>query len=544
MFGQKIFIGFLIFDIFGKISAILHKINGAFDENEALHKEFDHRTMHDDIRSLVGNILFKIQSTSCIGLITDSIYQKEVYMHQFIQSIDGRMLLIMSIKDSEAFDEKPTKKMESMLVSMKARNCKFYMILVTNGIQMVNFLRYSDSKRLLNTEANFIMLHDYRLFVPDLHYIWKRIVNVIFIRKCDVKHSNWYELSTVPFPASINEVYVSRIVNYWTMNHYRWKKTLFNDKAHQSLNGVVLNVAILPHTPSVFRHLGSDNRTVKYSGVEIGLVNTLSKIMKFSINFYEPQDAETEKWGHRTEYGNFTGLLGEMDTARADIALGNLHYTIYHLDVMDLSLPYNTECLTFLTPESLTDNSWHTLILPFSLGMWTGVLVSLFCVGMVFFLFSNIYYFFTTKNKPSVQTKPVKPKSLIIRDLFDDLSTCILYTYSMLLVVSLPKLPVRWAVRVLTGWWLLYCVLVVVAYRASLTAILANPQPRVTIDTLEGLAESSLKCGAWGEESKSFFTLSPDQVSQKIGTKLEHVDDTDEAVSYMLKIFYFFPKII
>lgn len=55
-----------------------------------------------------------------------------------------------------------------------------------------------------------------------------------------------------------------------------------------------------------------------------------------------------------------------------------------------------------------------------------------------------------------------------------------LYTYSMLLLVSLPKLPTGWSLRMLTGWYWLYCLLLVVAYRASMTAILARPNPRYT----------------------------------------------------------------
>lgn len=62
--------------------------------------------------------------------------------------------------------------------------------------------------------------------------------------------------------------------------------------------------------------------------------------------------------------------------------------------------------------------------------------------------------------------------------LFEELTNSIMYTYGMLLVVSLPKLPPGWSIRLLTGWYWLYCVLVVVAYRASMTAILANPAPR------------------------------------------------------------------
>lgn len=87
--------------------------------------------------------------------------------------------------------------------------------------------------------------------------------------------------------------------------------------------------------------------------------------MEFIPVLYEPSNAKKEQWGRKYLNGSFTGLLGEMVLGKSDIALGNLHYTPYHLQLTDLSIPYISQCLTFLTPESLTDNSWKTLILPF-----------------------------------------------------------------------------------------------------------------------------------------------------------------------------------
>lgn len=74
-------------------------------------------------------------------------------------------------------------------------------------------------------------------------------------------------------------------------------------------------------------------------------------------------------WGRKQPGGKYTGLIGEMVSNNADIALGDLYYTSYVLELMDLTVPYNTECLTFLTPESSSDNSWKTLILPFKLNV-------------------------------------------------------------------------------------------------------------------------------------------------------------------------------
>lgn len=53
---------------------------------------------------------------------------------------------------------------------------------------------------------------------------------------------------------------------------------------------------------------------------------------------------------------------------------------------------------------------------------------------------------------------------------------------------------------------------------------------RVTIDTLEQLAQSSIACGGWGEQQREFFLTSLDSAGQKVGRKFEVVSDTDAAV--------------
>lgn len=207
-----------------------------------------------------------------------------------------------------------------------------------------------------------------------------------------------------------------------------------------------------------------------------------------------------------------------MSLAEADVALGDMHNSPLNLQIMDLSIPYEVECLTFITPEFLSDNSWKTLISPFSPGMWLGVLISLALAGIVFFALSNVYEFIVDKATGTNE-----------RDFFDPLSSCILYTYSMILLVSLPRLPIRWSVRVLTGWYWIYCVLVVVAYRAALTSILANPQARLTIDSLGVLAKSNLISGASGD-NMNLFTQSLDEDAQKVGLKIENVNNTNDVV--------------
>lgn len=497
-----------------EISAIFRSLHA--DESskyKAIVEEVEITDMRDDVRSLVAKILLRESEKSTVCYILDSLYADNLITPLFSENI----IFILKIADTDVFNDETDVKKLQVLNAMKDASCDFYTILITNGIQMINFLTFVDYNRLLNTHAKFIFLHDYRLFTPDLHFIWKRLINVIFIRKYDTKshRRHWYELSTVPFPMPIQDVFVSRVVNFWiTPDQFLKKKELFDENKSQQLDGNLLNAVVFPHSPAIMKL--NENETT-YTGLEIDLIRTMGEKMNFKVNFYESDDSDVEKWGKENEVGNYSGLLGEMNAGKADFALADLFYTMHHLNVMDLSLPYSFECLTFLTPEVLTDNSWKTLILPFALEMWIGILVSLICIIIIFFFFSNFYAFINSEN-------------IAKRDMFDDFAACIIYSYSMILVVSTPDLPKRWSVRVLTGWWWIYCVLIVTAYRASLTSILANPQPKLTIDTLEMLASSKLKCGAWGTQNRDFFINSDDDVARKVGDKMEEINEAEDGV--------------
>lgn len=91
----------------------------------------------------------------------------------------------------------------------------------------------------------------------------------------------------------------------------------------------------------------------------------ISKAMNFKPKYYMPDNITLEKWGINEDNQTHVGLVGEAIQGKAAFYLGDLHYTLHHLNYFDLTIPYNTECLTFLTPESLTKNSWKLLILPF-----------------------------------------------------------------------------------------------------------------------------------------------------------------------------------
>ncbi|XP_053692395.1 uncharacterized protein LOC128740851 [Sabethes cyaneus] len=560
--------------------------------------ESDHFADENDLAQFshfLVDLVGKMRAGHCFAFITDSLYAITLTDKLFLE-IHTQPRYVLQIPDDED-TLNPSPRVTCILEEIRRIGCGAYIILLTNGIQMERLLRFGDKTRIINTRAQFLFLHDHRLFVPDLLYLWKRIVNVLFVRQLSFGGSKGqlmnehYEVSTVPFPFPLKGVFVAKRLDFWHDGKFRYNRKLFFDKT-LNMDGQTMKVVVLEHTPAIFRttHNETDDH-LKYYGLEVELLKAISEAMRFAMDFYETEDAVTEKWGAITDNGNSTGLLAEMNEGRADFALADLHHTEYHLEIMDLSIPYNTECLTFITPEALTDNSWTTLILPFTVGMWAGVLISLFSIGSVFYALSRMLMYvrdekhyrrdleliakhrsswrnrhckwlnkiaeicrlklkqiqrFKSKRKQSHELDLTKLKMLKMvpfkrkalpwrdphppRDIFDTFSGCIIYTYSMLLLVSLPRLPQRWPLRILTGWYWIYCILLVVAYRASLTAILANPVARLTIDHLKDLAESPIRCGAWGEQTRLFFQTAQDKSLMIIGEKLEHTPNAEVAV--------------
>ncbi|XP_063925717.1 glutamate receptor ionotropic, kainate glr-3 [Zophobas morio] len=517
----------------------------------------------------------------CVVLLSDDIYSGTFSKSWFRRFGPYITFIVLNVDEYEDLLS-PSDETKSALTTAKNEGCQMYIILVSNGLQVARLLRFGDRYRVINTRAKFIISYDNRLFDKSLFYIWKRIINVIFIRRYGGERSGqsipWFEITTVPFPSQITSVLVPRRLDIWTKSKFRKGVDLFRDKT-SDLRNQTLKVAAFSHIPGTTKNLQTNTvRAVlgNFSGAEVEILQTVSAAMNFRCEMYEPVNANAQMWGGKQASGKYTGLIGEMVGTSADIALGDLYYTPYFLELMDLSVPYNTECLTFLTPESLTDNSWKTLILPFKPSMWAAVIVCLLISGGVFYALAR---FHETISRIKEKTKNVDPLSkkrkIITLSMCPDLEkldpnvkytlmkekynppkpegeavglyqfsrpfNSMLYTYSMLLLVSLPKLPTGWSLRMLTGWYWLYSLLLVVAYRASMTAILASPTPRVTINTLQELINSRLKCGGWGEVNREFFKMSLDPSTKLIGENFEVVNDSNEAVDKVAQgVFAFY----
>lgn len=178
---------------------------------------------YSDYELLTAEIISKIKPEHCYAFVTDTINENYLNAKLFIQ-IKLFPWYVVTVSDSEDLYS-PNYHTFAALKEIRANKCDVYVVLLQNGLQAERFLRFGDKYRIIDTRAKFIMNFDYRLFTDSMLYIWRRIINVVFIKEIRDKKKTGgftkFELSTVPFPYPLQEVFVDTPIDIWSKGRFK-----------------------------------------------------------------------------------------------------------------------------------------------------------------------------------------------------------------------------------------------------------------------------------------------------------------------------------
>lgn len=172
----------------------------------------------------------------------------------------------------------------------------------------------------------------------------------------------------------------------------------------------------------------------------------------------------------------------------ADIAIGSFFVLKHYLDFLDMSIPLDVACTSFLTPNPLTRPRYLALILPFNYKLWTLVL-------SICFIFAPFGLYVLSK-------LPVHAGE---HQIFTGRSHVIFTSFSIMSQVALHLWPRFWPVRMFIGWFWMFCLLITLAYRGAMVSFLTIPLFEKPIDNINDLASSGMRLGGWGNELHRLF---------------------------------------
>ena len=230
---------------------------------------------------------------------------------------------------------------------------------------------------------------------------------------------------------------------------------------------------------------------MEYAGTEIEIVKVLSTIMNFAYEFLDA-DSVT-KWGgqivENSTVKGYYGAVARLIYGETDMAIGSFFILKHYLTQLDMSIPLEVVCTSFLTPNPLARPRYLALILPFRYELWLLVLSICFILGPL-----GLYAL--THLRQHRTEYAVFSKKLHV----------VLTSFRIMTQVALHLWPKFWSIRLYVGWYWLFWLCITLAYRAAMVAFLTIPLFENPIDNLQDLAESKLRLGGWGTELYRLFT--------------------------------------
>ncbi|CAG7837720.1 unnamed protein product [Allacma fusca] len=481
-----------------------------------LNKPMDMKQFLIDSYAQMGDIdcatvVWDRDSAPMLGSVTFCLPHASTCAHKYIINYDGGEIS------------------ERLVRALKAgyqEQCGGYVILLKSPKAVMNLLHQGDHTRMINTRARFLIWYQEKDLEFEKDYVWKKIPNVIFFNtslNTRTRHLSFTVLQlrwpVIPEGVDGSEPRIHAI-DFW--RHGKGLKTgtgWYYDKT-RNLKNITLKILVVEHPPGVIKYKSAKGE-VEYAGVEVDLVNALKDIMTFQIEFVDA-DAVT-KWGGKyvdeDNATNFYGAVGRLIYGETDLAIGSFFILKHYLNFIDMSIPLDVACTSFLTPTPLARPRYLALILPFNYQLW--ILVFLIC-----FIFAPLGLYGLTHLKYHIREYHV----------FSEKIQVVLTSFRIMSQVALHIWPKHWPVRMFIGWYWLFTLLITLAYRGAMVSFLTIPLFEKPIDNINELYASGLRLGGWGSELHKLFThhqagSKESEIKALLSNKYEIIDNLENGIS-------------
>nr|XP_032800504.1 glutamate receptor 4-like isoform X5 [Petromyzon marinus] len=260
----------------------------------------------------------------------------------------------------------------------------------------------------------------------------------------------------------------------------------------------------------------------RYEGYVVDLAEELSRALGFSYVLSLVPDG---RYGRR-EPGTrvWQGMIGEVLYGRADLAVAPLTITSERAAVVDFTKPFMTVGISamLLGGEAALPGGSLSLLAPLGHDTWLCLLLALLGVGSVLFVLSRFSpYEGGGRGGGAVGgggRPPATPSTKVA------IGDSLWGAFNLLIQHGSHLTPRAWSVRVLSGAWSLFALLLVAAYTASLVALLLSTRAAPSaIASLDDLAsQGALHYGTLdGGSTQNFFRESKFPVYQRMWSSMQ-----------------------
>ncbi|XP_056151395.1 glutamate receptor ionotropic, NMDA 3A-like [Lampris incognitus] len=209
-------------------------------------------------------------------------------------------------------------------------------------------------------------------------------------------------------------------------------------------------------------------------GYCIDLLEKLAEDMGFAFDLYIVGDG---KYGALSGSGRWTGLVGDLLSGTADMAVTSFSINSARSRVIDFTSPFYSTSLGILVRSHDTAAPIGAFMWPLHWSMWVGIFVTLHLTA----LFLTLYEW----NSPFGMT-PHGRNRLRVFSYSSALNLCYAILFGRTVATKTPKC---WTGRFLMNLWAIFCLLVLSSYTANLAAVMVGEK---TFEQVSGIHDDKL----------------------------------------------------
>ncbi|XP_061916200.1 glutamate receptor ionotropic, kainate 4 [Entelurus aequoreus] len=276
----------------------------------------------------------------------------------------------------------------------------------------------------------------------------------------------------------------------------------------------------------------------RYEGFCVDMLKELADILKFKYRIRLVGDG---LYGVPGANGTWAGMVGELISRKADLAVAGLTITAEREKVIDFSKPFMTLGISIMYRVHLGRRpGYFSFLDPFSPGVWLFMLLAYLAVSCVLFLVARLTPYEWYNPHPCLKGRC----NLLINQY--SLGNSLWFPVGGFMQQGSTIAPRALSTRCVSGVWWAFTLIIVSSYTANLAAFLTVQRMEVPIESVDDLADqTAIEYGTMhGGSTMTFFQNSRYQTYQRMWNFMHSkqpsvfVKSTEEGIARVLNSNY------
>ncbi|XP_050526874.1 glutamate receptor ionotropic, kainate 2-like isoform X2 [Daktulosphaira vitifoliae] len=304
------------------------------------------------------------------------------------------------------------------------------------------------------------------------------------------------------------------------MTYTRTRSQMLHDLVQANMNKTFIVVSKITEPYMMLKddhkdRVGND----KYQGYVVDLIEMIAREINITYEFRLRNDGNGKK---DKKTGKWSGLIGEVQELRADLAVCDLTITHERRTAVDFTTPFMNLGISILfSKPKEPETNLFSFTQPLSFHVWIYTATAYLSLSIILYLLARIAPK-EWQNPHPCATEPEQLENSL------SLINCLWFSLGSILCQGSDILPRAFSTRVCAAMWWFFALIVTQSYTANWTAFLTSSRKESPIKRVEDLdKQSAIKYGCvLGQSTAGFFENSNVNLYKKMWSVMETYGDT------------------